>query len=514
MSLFISSIEFKCNFGFNFFKQINFKILENNAIFIKERIKSSISININTLFKNVYILIDEETISGENLHKSKNEFKFKDFKVIINIVKDTNLILDKFRNILCTKVNSKEGSKEKNVPDFILDKISYEIEKARIKMNHEYFLDKMYGNVKHMYKKRVVVKVDRKKVLEESVPLFLSSQLCIFGFKVQFKNEIGLDYLGIRREWFYLINEELVESKYLVKNFDFGSNSFVYDINRDLEHLENIKMNTNHSAIFFPYVADKNVKFSTALDDIRENCGKIEQFYVFLGIFIGLSFLYSEELKVKFSTGFYENLLDKKYKTENIADEEILEVIKNIEKENESNAKEFLEDYFNNAQYECIRFGFLHVFSQLVYDGMDSHEQLCGVFTRSDLQMLFSPVKIYKEQVKKHFVFDLGFKNLSYDVFKKEKALDISNKYPQEVFWFYQIVDDFTEEDICKLMQFTIGNLTLKEKIKIKQNSSKNSLISASTCSCLLFIGKYSSKEMFSKKIKDSIYECEGFHIR
>ncbi|OQS53542.1 hypothetical protein EHP00_2677 [Ecytonucleospora hepatopenaei] len=113
MSLFISSIEFKCNFGFNFFKQINFKILENNAIFIKERIKSSISININTLFKNVYILIDEETISGENLHKSKNEFKFKDFKVIINIVKDTNLILDKFRNILCTKVNSKEGSKEK-----------------------------------------------------------------------------------------------------------------------------------------------------------------------------------------------------------------------------------------------------------------------------------------------------------------------------------------------------------------------------------------------------------------
>lgn len=77
-----------------------------------------------------------------------------------------------------------------------------------------------------------------------------------------------------------------------------------------------------------------------------------------------------------------------------------------------------------------------------------------------------------------------------------------------------EILDEFNGEQLIKLIQFVTGGTYCKESIKILQNSSKNSLISVSTCSCVMFIGTYDNKEVLKKKLIDSMYNSEGFHKR
>ena len=307
-----------------------------------------------------------------------------------------------------------------------------------------------------------------------------------FNFKIEFLDEIGLDDRGLTREWFYLVNEELKKSDYLV------TNTIIYDVNTEIN-------------IDFDYFIDENEAEIVKDIYLRYNLKSAEVFYTFLGIFIAFSIIHGECLSIKLSTGFYANLLNRNFTEEDVYDKELLNNVKKaIENEDSSsNYQNFIKNGDINYRelmpmdiYDFIYVGFVAVLKNRKYLKGDAYAGLIDNFTKDDICLLMNPQKIDRTIIRQTISFEM------------------LNGREIEKRWLMDILEEADEKFLIKFTQFVCGGISMIKTIKIRQFNDTNKLFSASTCVNTLFMSKYSTKEVMLEKLKMSICETEGFHKR
>ncbi|ORD94261.1 hypothetical protein ECANGB1_965 [Enterospora canceri] len=317
--------------------------------------------------------------------------------------------------------------------------------------------------------------IRRRRMLDDSMKLFLGDTVDFGSFRLEFSGEIGQDNKGVKRDWFYSINEEIRESGHLE-----WINGVMCDIRRNEEEV-------------FLYWYDQNTSGSM-LDEIRKSGSEKEKFLVFIGLFMGLSLVYGEPLHVNWTLGFYENLLGRRYSEKTLQDGMLR---RNIEQE--LNKDEVIVEYFDCAEYDAIRFGFMHVTNKFrCYDCQG--KEWCNLHS------------LLVKRVECRHLFYYFMKR---EVYNNEvlRMLEFFRVREQEKGWLTKIIGELSEDELIAFVQFAVGGSYIKDTLCVEQIKRRNILISASTCSDILYVGMYDSKDVMKQKLMTSVFECCGFHL-
>lgn len=381
MSMFVSSLELRSKNAFSLFFCKKVRVFDENELIFEGNLSSGENLLINTNFSNFKLEIDQNVVKAFDLKNGTNVFAYDSYSIFINSQIEKNIDINVFTDEELDNIQTTE----KNELAFygIQSNLNVEIEKAYAQKNFHAFYKDLFFKQKGLQE----IKINRQNVLNDSIKVFLTNNINFFNFKIVFEEEIGLDQKGLKREWFYLVNEEIKQSKFLVHD-----NKLRYDINREDE-------------CNFIFVPDKNVDFTALKQEIVE---ENEQFLFFLGIFIVLSLFYKEPMHVNFTLGFYENLLEREFKRMHINNDTM--------SLNEMEVKDYLKAYFRYAQYYCVKLGFLSVLENII--GIEEeacpdctvYDLFCKTFDFVDLSYLLNVFKLDKCLFKKSLAFSKNTK--------------------------------------------------------------------------------------------------------
>ncbi|XP_074631038.1 apoptosis-resistant E3 ubiquitin protein ligase 1-like isoform X2 [Acropora palmata] len=361
----------------------------------------------------------------------------------------------------------------------------------------------------------VTLKIDRQKILESSYQatvMTLCSSDWLRPFKIKFKDELGVDRGGLRREWFELLCKAL---------FSHESGFFT-------------RFNENDpQALVHPNPKGPLSKM---------------QFYEFAGRVVGKC-LYESALgssrrlnvKARFSRSFLAQLLGLRvsYKYFESDDKDLYRSkIKYIEETDpEDLALVFAEE-------ECDRRGRLVKSVDLKPGGRhipmtESNKMKClnllaqYRLSSSCKQQIKAFAKGLNEFVPENLlsVFDeyelellmCGTGDISVsDLRQHHNVIDSGSSFKKSLDWFWTIVTSFTQDELARLVQFITGSSQLppggfaeiSPQIQISSVPTTDSLPSAHTCFNQLCLPSYSSFTEMQKKLVLAINEgSEGFSM-
>ncbi|CAH1098639.1 unnamed protein product [Psylliodes chrysocephalus] len=408
------------------------------------------------------------------------------------VSKDRNVIAATFAQFLLKNMGGSETFKDKQ--DFFY----HEVRKFHQKHYHE----------------KLSMKVTREKLLESSMKAtknFSVSDWCR-NFEVNFQGEQGIDWGGLRREWFELICEQLFDAKNsLFASFHEGQQSLVHP-----NPARNAHLKLKHYE-FAGKVVGKCL-YESALGGSYRQLVRARFTRSFLAQVIGLRvhYKYFEQddpdlylSKIKY---LLENNIDE-IETELFFVEEQYDtngqLVKNVElipngsriRVANSTKLQYLDAL---AQYRLATSikdemeAFLRGLNELIPDN------LLSIFDENELELLLCGTGQYSiADFKAHHVVNGN-----------------STEFRRIVGWFWAAVGNFTQEEMARLLQFTTGCSQLPPggfreltpRFQITAAPTFGNLPTAHTCFNQLCLPDYDCYEHFEKSLLLAISEgTEGF---
>ncbi|XP_061172830.1 apoptosis-resistant E3 ubiquitin protein ligase 1-like [Saccostrea echinata] len=360
-----------------------------------------------------------------------------------------------------------------------------------------------------------VLKIDRSQLLQSSYRATKSFDCSDWykNFQITFTGEQGLDWGGLRREWFELLCREL---------FDPANSDFFHRFTSDTQGLvhPNGKRSVTSKLKYFEFAGKIVGKclFDSAKGSGYRQLVKATFSRSFLAQLIGLqvNYKYFEmddpelyKTKVKYILENDIEDMDLTFSEEEYSAEghlmKVVDLVPNGYKMSVTNDNKL--HYLNSlAQYRLVSScreeveAFLKGLNLLIPDN------LLSIFDENELELLMCGTGNYSvTDFKAHAVID----GTSYSFFK---VLD----------WFWTVVDSFTEEQMARLLQFTTGCsqlpaggfADLNPKFQISFAPTYNTLPTAHTCFNQLCLPDYDSMESLHRSILIAINEgFQGFGL-
>ncbi|XP_044732167.1 apoptosis-resistant E3 ubiquitin protein ligase 1 isoform X2 [Chrysoperla carnea] len=406
--------------------------------------------------------------------------------------RDRNVIAATFTQFLLKNIGGSEKFKDKQ--DFFY----HEIRKYHQKHYHE----------------KLTMKVNRDKILESSMKAtknFSVSDWCR-NFEITFIGEQGIDWGGVRREWFSLLCSQLFDARHgLFKSFHEGQQALVHPNPNRPPHLKLKHME------FAGRIVGKCL-YESALGGSYRQLVRARFSRSFLAQIIGLRvhYKYFEQddpdlylSKVKY---ILDNNMDQVetdlYFVEEQYDEggqltKTVELISNGSKikVTDNNKRQYLNSLAQYRLSTSVREevdAFLKGLNDLIPDN------LLSIFDENELELLLC-----------------GTGNYSIADFKAHHVINgNSSEFRRTLGWFWAAVGNFTQEEMARLLQFTTGCAQLppggfrelNPKFQITAAPTFGNLPTAHTCFNQLCLPGYECYEHFEKSLLLAISEgAEGF---
>jgi HECT-domain (ubiquitin-transferase) len=333
------------------------------------------------------------------------------------------------------------------------------------------------------------VDVDRAHALATMHYIFSlrkSKHLLKRWVSVNFVGEIGVDQGALKREFFELVGNELVQDE----RFAVENNLYDFKPGRDLEAERRAQGQSD----------GRMLKIS---DD---------EFYRFTGRFLGVVIFQRVQISTRFTTPFYKAILGEECGIEDIPSRDVRESIRWIEENPIRDLGLYLED--GTEATEANK-------GQLVKEKIREE-----TFSSKRGYPLMAK-ELYKEVVPDLRIFSAteletlisGIRTVDTVFLKGIAVYDECSELTAEVMYFWRILQRKGEAYIRKVLYFMTGSPNIqklpggREKLYIRQVPIVDCLPTATTCMRLLRIGLYSSEESLERKLTFAINECEGFHF-
>ncbi|XP_071079014.1 apoptosis-resistant E3 ubiquitin protein ligase 1-like [Haliotis cracherodii] len=410
---------------------------------------------------------------------------------IVLVAKDRNIIAATFTNYLLKNIGGSET---------FLDKQTF--------FNHE---------VRQLHNKRVhaclPIKIDRSRLLHSSYKAtkhFDLSDWCK-RFEINFIGEEGLDWGGLRREWFELLCTELFDPS--------GAGLFTRftDDSQGLVH-PNHKRQTDRKLKYYEFAGKVVGKclYESSLGRPYRQLVKARFSRSFLAQLIGLrvNYKYFEtddpelfKTKIQYIEEHDINDMDLTFCEEEYSSTgqlvKTVDLVTNgsrvkVTNKNKLRYLDLLAQFrLTGAVKEAVD-AFLKGLNELIPDN------LLSIFDENELELLMC-----------------GTGNYSVADFKlRHTVVGVSAAFTKVLEWFWTIVASFTEEQMARLLQFTTGCSQLpaggfgelNPNIQLSSSPTYNTLPTAHTCFNQLCLPDYDSIENFHRSLLLAINEGnQGF---
>ncbi|GLV39987.1 uncharacterized protein CBL_10882 [Carabus blaptoides fortunei] len=408
------------------------------------------------------------------------------------VSKERNVIAATFTQFLLKNMGGSETFKDKQ--DFFY----HEVRKFHQKHYHE----------------KLTMKVSREKLLESSMKAtksFSVSDWCR-NFEITFQGEQGIDWGGVRREWFELICAQLFDARNgLFTSFHEGQQSLVHPNpsrppNLKLKHFE-----------FAGKVVGKCL-YESALGGSYRQLVRARFTRSFLAQVIGLRVHYKY-----FEQDDPDLYLSKiKFILDNDLDQMDMEIYF-IEEQYDTNgqllrAVELIPGGSKIRVFNTTKLQYLDALAQFklatcIKDELDAFlkglnelipDNLLSIFDENELELLLCGTGHYSTaDFKSHHVVNGN-----------------SSEFRRTLGWFWAAVGNFTQEEMARLLQFTTGCSQLppggfrelNPRFQITAAPTFGNLPTAHTCFNQLCLPDYECYEHFEKSLLLAISEgTEGF---
>ncbi|KAI0220593.1 Apoptosis-resistant E3 ubiquitin protein ligase 1 [Lamellibrachia satsuma] len=409
---------------------------------------------------------------------------------VVLATKDRNIIAACFTNFLLNNIGGSETFKDKQ----------------------EFF----YHKIRQLHSKRchdrLVIKVSRWNLLETSMKAtkhFSTSEWCK-NFEIIFQGEEGLDWGGVRREWFEVVCLQLFDG--------------------------------NKSRLFTRFKDDPQALVHP--NPHRPGEQKLKR-YEFAGKIIGKCLYessqgrgYQQMVKARFTRSFLAQLIGLRvnYKYFEQDDPELYtSKIKYIE-ENDVDDMElsYVEEEFKDGKlekvHELIPNGArVPVTNQNKFEYLDAlaqfrlmsrvREEIDSFLRGLNLLIPDTLLSIFDENELELLMCGTGDYSIS-DLMKHHTVSGVTPRFHKVLEWFWMIISGFTHEEMARLLQFTTGCSQLPPggfcelcpKFQITALSEFERLPSAHTCFNQLCLPDYKSMESMHKAMLLAINEGnQGF---
>lgn len=481
------------------------------------------------------------SVQGEHLHKAKRVYCYVSPKQLVIkefLLKFIPKRLVTFRLCPSTKFNFQRDNNQHTWPTFTVDDgCQPRIELASRDRNviaatfthfllkniggSETFKDKQdffYHEVRKFHQKhhheKIQIKIHRDKILESSIKVtknFSVSDWCR-NFEITFHGEQGLDWGGVRREWFGLVCSSLFDSRNgLFVSFSDNQQALVHPnpkrpVHLKLKHFE-----------FAGKIVGKCL-FESALGGIFRQLVRARFSRSFLAQIIGLRvhYKYFEQddpdlylSKIKYIEEHDVDGMDLYFVEEEYCSNgqliKTVELIPNGSKIKVQNSTK--EQYLDSlAQYRLATTvkdevdHFLKGLNDLIPDS------LLSIFDENELELLLCGTGEYSvTDFRANHIVNGG-----------------SSEFRRVLEWFWTAVSNFTLEEMARLLQFTTGCSQLPPggfqeltpKFTLTAAPTFGNLPTAHTCFNQLCLPDYDSYEQFEKALLLAITEgTEGFGL-
>eukprot|EP00825_Cyclidium_porcatum_P007879 TRINITY_DN13954_c0_g1_i1.p1 TRINITY_DN13954_c0_g1~~TRINITY_DN13954_c0_g1_i1.p1 ORF type:complete len:681 (+),score=123.89 TRINITY_DN13954_c0_g1_i1:90-2132(+) len=361
---------------------------------------------------------------------------------------------------------------------------------------------KLYYQLKDKLEKyQVEIKVDRNNLFESSIQqllLYGSHSISVRRFSVQYLNEEGIDGGGLLSEWFSIVFQKVLQPEFGL--FTYSSNGIT------CQPSITSSLVPNH-LLYFQFIG------VIAAESILKNkvCG-LKLTKNFLKHLIGKPLCVNdlEDIEPQVCKNLMKLLeeditnvdlgLNFVYNTSILGKEIDVELVPNGKNifVNEQNKKQYVKAIANWIMIDSIQeqiANFLDGFFSII------PQDLVSQFTVSEIAfLLVGQVKINLEEMKQYTM-----------IYYPEKL-----EYLKQ--WFWEIVEEFTPQELQQLLFFTTGSMQppvggfkdFKLQFHFNTQQNKYSLPVSHTCSQMLDIPVYESKSQLESKLKQAMYEGVG----
>lgn len=413
---------------------------------------------------------------------------------------ERNIIVAVFTHFLLNKIGGSETFHDKQ------DFFNSEVRRYHQKSTH------MPG--------RVHLKIDRENLLESSIKAtrsFSISDWCK-RFEIEFTGENGIDWGGLRREWYELLCKALFEPT-LEDNVDAA---FFMRFQNDKQGL--IHPNPNSNARLFYYEFAGRIVGKSLLDTaMGSSCKYLVNARFsrsFLAQLIGLrvNYRYFEKddpdlfvSKIKFILENNVSSLDPWFFSEEEYDQRTGRLVRTFDlipggshirvtEDNKVRYLDALAQYRMSTSVKEQVEAFLKGLNDLIPDN------LLSIFDENELELLICGAATYS-------VSDLRLNHIvtgsTYDF---QKVVD----------WFWKSVSAFSDEEFARLLQFTTGCshlppggfVDLNPRFQISSSLTYGTLPTAHTCFNQICLPDYDAFEDLDRSLRIAITEgSEGFGL-
>ncbi|CAG7785471.1 unnamed protein product [Allacma fusca] len=376
----------------------------------------------------------------------------------------------------------------------------------------EYFFKELRDVHRKHPRDKVTLKITRENILEstwKATKGFSSSEWCK-NFEISFVGEQGVDWGGLRREWFEQLCTKLFESGNPVGMFSsFGESRLVHPN-------PNSRWKPKHYEMAGKIVG--KCLYESSLGSTYRQMVKARFTRSFLAQLIGLRVHYKyfeqddPELylrKVKF---ILENDVEPMELT--FTDEEydpMGKLIKTVDLVSDGskipvtneNKKEYLNALANYRLATKVK-GEVEAFLKGVNEMVP--EELLTIFDENELELLMCGTSEYSvTELREHHI-----------------VCGATGEFRKVLDWFWTAVANMTEEEKARLLQFTTGSSLLPPRgfsdlspiFQITPAPTFGNLPTAHTCFNQICLPDYDSYESFEKSIRIAINEgSEGFGL-
>ncbi|EPR78611.1 Itchy like E3 ubiquitin protein ligase [Spraguea lophii 42_110] len=361
------------------------------------------------------------------------------------------------------------------------------------------------------------ISVARKFMIQSSAYKILHYRYNNGSIRIKFVDEIGEDYGGIFREFFYLASKEIAKDKRMVVKEGIVDVNYEYlrnrkyikpnqymntdDVNTLLQMSKTIDdidpSSTLYNVATF-YSDDKNAG-TNMLDD--------RSFFQYVGAFLGLVIAFNQNIAVQFSLSFYENLLKTpKYDLRKIQDPQMQKNLLCLYKSTDNEEIEDMspQEYVN---YTCKEY--LYIIKREAYEVIK---------------------KGFNNYVGDEFLADISCYELNYMLFGRPsipinsllssvRLVNCSTE-DKEVQFLYNILKRKNTKFLKKFFMFVRGTGTFPNnpigadsmQMYFEKTNADSKMFTATTCIYRLYFSNYESEEEMERYLDLSVLNTEGFH--